>query len=243
MRAGFWLRVNDVWFPLDGVQANVPVAPIRNRSNLQTVGGFNYEYASRRASREWTLDFVNATPQAVRLALLAANGQAGDVWLLSEADARANMLDPLHTVGPDTSSTIVCDGLPLRALVPGTEFGALVRAGVTYTLSAYTDAAAGTTVATYDYGTGAVPLKAGVGTGDRRTVAEFTPAADAVLVGTTVTDVAGVRLAEGVDDGLFLPGRKAPCRAAVMDPDQTLNMLLDDEQGRSAYTIKIRETA
>lgn len=399
---GFMLRVNGSWLPLPGVQAGVPVTANRSRSSLVTVGGFNHEYASRRAPREWSLDFSHATPEAVRLLALAANGQAGDVMLLDVSAARANMLDPLQAVGPDGYPLVDCDGVPVRSLtwdvpayradeiassanlaiyapdgktnglrfrsadrealikfsvpptpvdhtltsatmrlvrsfgaspaltahsttnnwnetgttwdtapaagsaagsaalvdnmwniplsdvgsfvgaevsyrlrsnsathteavprydlsteqrprlvltylvtVPNRNFAALVRAEQLYTLSAFTSAAAGAVVATITHPSGSLNLVAPSGTGDRRAVATFTPAADGavagIVSGALTSRVSGLRLTEGASLGGWLPGQKTPVKVAVSDPEQTLNYLLAGEQGRSDYRVTLRE--
>jgi hypothetical protein len=404
-RAGFWLKVNDTWVPLPGVQAGVGVSRKRNRSSLQTVGGYNSEYQSRRAPREWSLDFTHATPAAVAVLMLAANGQAGDVWLLSSADARANMLDPLMCVGSADAPVLDCQGLPLRSVVLGesvtrtvtaaanatlgestptpiapgsaitlkaatpkaegllrfavpadtagrtlesarllltragdgagraitahavsnawmeagttwanapaagsaiggaTEsagawaidlagaeafrgtdlsvrlkvtsglatfatrgstresgpklaltysvtaadhaFSSAIRGGHEYWLSVFTDADAGDVVVTFNDGSGPTDLRAPSGTGPRQASTQFRAPADGVLTGIVHGDagalVAGLRLTEGPGSHGWLPGHHTPCRAAVIDPEQTLSMLLDHEQGRSSYAVAIKE--
>lgn len=116
MTAGFWLRINDKWLPLDGVQSGVPIKPERSTSPFVALGGRRYVSRSKRAAREWSLDLTHATPEAVRLLALAANGHGGDVMLLDVSRARANMLDPLETVGPSDYPLLDCAGLPLRSL-------------------------------------------------------------------------------------------------------------------------------
>lgn len=397
---GFWLRVNGQWMPLHGVQSGVQISPKRNRSTLQVVGGLNYEYQSRRAAREWSLDFSHATPESLRLLALAANDQAGDVMLLDASAARANMLDPLMCVGVDANPLLDCDGLPLRSIVskstttevvsvplsanavilasspnaaasyinlqssPAIEslvkvniptdpagrefvsarlsltrlytpvnatitaraasnswvegvtwntapaggasvgsgsptngrysiaisgvdayrgaamslrltsnspsfvvidprtstlssrprleitysvtvtpqpFSAAVRAGQPYTLTAYTDATAGTPVLTYNLGGSDVVVNAPFGAGTRLLVASFTPSADVTLVGAVSASAAALRLTEGEPMGAWVPGHKTPVKVAVSDPEQVLNYVLDGQQGRSNYSVAIRE--
>lgn len=410
MTAGFWVRTNEAWLPLDGVQAGVPVRSDRQVSELKVLGGRRYVSRSKRAAREWSLDLTNATPEAIRLLALAANGQAGEVMMLDVSAARANMLDPLETVGPVDYPLLDCGGLPLRSLSVGgpltkvvevaasanvtlnstgtknisvgisatmqplvrfgipafvgatltsaqlllaripfgpsmtvdvrqsandwiedrvpvpaatwatapavgasmgsgadtaneysislagvaaymgsalsvrlrrlsgssesymyardtlggprlrltyalpaptnPTFSATMRGGQAYTLTGFTDAASGAQILTYTYRTlGGLLLSAAVnapaGTGPRPFTGGFTPAADTIFAGvvtaSTAGKVAGLRLVEGAATGVWVPGQKTPCRVSVVDPEQTLNFLLDGQQGRSDYRITVKE--
>lgn len=402
MTAGFWLRVNDKWMPLEGVQAGVPISPDRPSSELVTLGGRRSVSRAKRVAREWSLDFTHATPEAVRLFALAAQGQAGDVMLLDLSATRANMLDPLACVGPSSNPLVDCDGLPLRSVTvpssttetytallsanavlqsaspdasgsfiqlrstPAIEslikvgvppdpigrtfasarlsmaqaytpvgatitayaasnawvdgvtwntapaagssvgsggpdasfrysialsgvgafrgstmslrlksnsstlmtiwprdaipanrpqleitysvatgvhpFSSTLRAGVAYTLSAFTDITAGSQVLTYNIGAGDVVVNAPAGAGWRLVTATFTPSGDAAMVGSvTAAPVSGLRLTEGAHLGSWVPGQKTPCRVSIPDPEQTLNYLLNGQQGRSDYRVIMRE--
>lgn len=418
MTAGFWLRVNSKWMPLEGVQAGVGIATDRPASDFTSLGGRRYVSRAKRGPREWSLDFSHATPEAVRLLALAAQGQAGDVMLLDLSATRENMLDPLVCVGSDSAYPLIdCSDLPLRSVSPGSavtetkevrlstivtldastpdaagskttfslrsspaieailkvevpadptgrtltgaslvvaqqgaspssatvnayamsnawvpsKFGPTwnnapsagslvgtvtgplvdsdqriiplsgvtafrgstmslrlrttsttrmslypldfnpywpdyvyprlvltydvaaassafthrVRGNIAHRLSAYTDVASGAAAFSYDAGAGATVVNAPTGSGPRPVIVDFTPPTDGVLTvsvpSATAGKVSGFRLTEGAPLGPWVPGQKTPCRVSIPDPEQTLNYLLNGQQGRSDYRVTLRE--
>lgn len=120
MSCGFWLRVNGVWTPLEGVQSGVGYQWDRPSSEVVSVGGVRHVTYAPRAPRTWPLDLgAQADPSSVAALMVAASGDGGDVWLWDEAAARANMLDPVMAAGRSGCPVVDCGGLALRSLTAG----------------------------------------------------------------------------------------------------------------------------
>lgn len=120
MSCGFWLRINGVWTPLDGVQSGVGLQSDRATSEVVSVGGVRHVTYAPRAPRTWSLDLgAQADPSSVAALMVAASGDGGDVWLWDESAARANTLDPLAVRGCDGYPVVDCGGLALRSLTAG----------------------------------------------------------------------------------------------------------------------------
>ena len=121
MTCGYWLRLSGQWVPLEGVQAGVGYGIERPSSATTTVGGVRRIQSARRATRDWTLDFGQATPDAVTALKIAASGDATDVQLWDESIARENLLDPLPLAARPGYPVIDCGGMPLVSLTAGEE--------------------------------------------------------------------------------------------------------------------------
>lgn len=119
MACGFWLRVNGVWTPLEGVQKQVGREVERPSSSWTSVGGVRHIQYARRAARSWNLDLGHAGPEAVAALAMAAQGDAGDVWLWDESSARANMVDPVALAARPGYPVTDCGGMPVVSLTQG----------------------------------------------------------------------------------------------------------------------------
>jgi len=116
---GFWLRANGVWTPLEGVQKQAGREVERPGNSWTSVGGVRHIQYARRAARSWSLDLGHAGPEAVAALAMAAQGDAGDVWLWDESSARANMVDPVALAARPGYPVTDCGGLPVVSLTQG----------------------------------------------------------------------------------------------------------------------------
>lgn len=147
MTCGYWLRLNGIWSPIEGVQAGVGVESERGSSSFTSVGGVRHMQASRRRARTWQVSLGQAGPESVAALMVAAQGDGGDVMLWDESAARANLLDPVATRGREGYPVVDCGGIGLVSLTRGPSGGSgptvtrdvLVKANVSIRADLATD--------------------------------------------------------------------------------------------------------
>jgi hypothetical protein len=242
----FHLLIGDVWVALEDVDADIPVESSRPTSEFVSSDGTRFVRRAKRLARSWRLSYSLSDESYGRWLKYASSGDAGEVWLLDTAAAQVNMLDPRMTKGSLAAATLIAvDGGPkLKAFAAGDTYTRKVRAGVTYYLSYTTTHTAATTIGTYNAGAGSVNITSPAGSGARRGVTSFTPAADAdvTITWTVANKTTAARLTEGdVDDGGFLEGRNTPCRVSVSDPSVSMDQAFDDRLARTDTTYLLRE--
>lgn len=127
MTCGYWLRLNGIWGPIEGVQAGVGVESERGSSSFTSVGGVRHMQAARRRARTWQVSLGQAGPESVAALMVAAQGDGGDVMLWDESAARANLLDPVATRGREGYPVVDCGGIGLVSLTRGPGAATVVR--------------------------------------------------------------------------------------------------------------------
>lgn len=247
MDGSYYVLVAGGWEPVPGVQRGVTKSMARPSAETISLGGVRRRQRAARAPRSWALTFSSKDPKVVSWLTLAAQGLIGDIHLLDVAAAQVNMLAPADTIGALTEPTLPVDGHTFAMLPHNHTFMIKCRAGIEYRLSASTNHAAGSTVATITAGDeDPITVAAPDGTGTRVVSAVFTPGTDADVVFTFtrpgVTGTSLLRLTEGsVDDHGFLPGQKAVCQVSVDDPAETLELLTTNQLPLSTYTVNLLE--
>jgi hypothetical protein len=243
--ASFAIRIGTKWFPIDEVDLGATVRSNRPASEMVTLGGTRYAQRAPRAPRSWEWNLGATSSESVRWLRLAAQGLVGEVWLYDLTLAQANMLDPRDVLGTDLGQpSIAVEAVQLGTFAAGHTITRLLRAGTPYTLSGWTSHTAGTTIATYSIGAGAVNIPAPTGAGSRYWSVTFAPATDvsASLVVTVAGKTSGLRLTEGrVDTIQFMPGENTPCRVSVTDPNQALTLLFTSRLPLLDQTITLLE--
>lgn len=222
------------------VSRGVNDSPARSMSELVTSGGVRYVQRGRRAPRTWQVGRAYEGPGWAALLTDAAHGLLGQCWLYDVAAARENMVPAELSAG--AGLPVMVDGRPMGALPAGHTSMVQVLAGRTYTVSLWSAAAAGTTVASFLRSPNLLTLvTAPPGTGARSCAASFTPLADGLVTVTVPNgNTSGLRVHEGGPDGRFYSGHGTPCKVAVQDPQRTLELVVDRET-RSAYQVTLME--
>lgn len=222
------------------VSAGVSIETSRSLSELVTSGGVRYAQRGRRAPRTWQVGRMYEGPEWAALLSDAAHGLLPQCWLYDVAAARENMLPAEKSAG--TGALVVVDGRPMGALPAGHTATVQVLAGRTYTVSLWSAAAVGATVASFLRSPNLLTLvTAPPGTGARSCAASFTPLSDGtVTVTVSAGGASGLRVHEGGPDGRFFSGHGTPCKVAVQDPQRTLELVVDRET-RSAYQVTLME--
>lgn len=222
------------------VSAGVSVETARSLSELVTSGGVRYAQRGRRAPRTWQLGRMYEGPEWAALLSDAAHGLLPQCWLYDVAAARENMLPAEKSAG--TGALVVVDGRPMGSLPAGHSATVPVLAGRSYTVSLWSAAAAGATVASVAPVSGAaLSVTAPPGTGPRSCARSFTPLTDgSVTVTVSASGASGLRLHEGGPDGRFYSGYGTPCKVSVQDPARTLELVVDRDT-KSAYQVTILE--
>lgn len=247
MTSPFMLNVGGVWIPLTGVQRGVTRKADRPMSQFLTLGGTRYVQLGARAPRTWSLTYSAKDQSALAWLAYAANGLAGDVWLLDRMAAQVNMLTPLTTYGLDSAQPTLAgpDGVAMRTFAAVDAFTRLVREGQWYHLSGWTTATAGATLGVLTVGAETpVNVLAPAGSGARRWSVAFMPDADcevefAVSIAAKTT---ALRLTESsVDSTPWLDGMDTPCKVAVTDPDASLLLYREGSPPMSDYTVTVLE--
>jgi len=244
----YWLRLHGHWVHLEGIQPENDVVSNRDFSELVTVDGHRYVQRAPRGPRTWNLAYDRATAAATAALESAAydynfNDPSMRTLFLDTNDAKVNMVPPdllslwrnLNvTSGPLVYNVGESEGQPIWLPtydgdgVLGYRIVSIpVRAGVTYTATAWTT-----------LGTGVVAVQvtgaaAGVANGlNGSTVANphqatvvFTPVADGTVdVRTTVGFTAGLMVYEGdCAPASYRAGRRTPCSISVQDPALAIN--------------------
>jgi len=258
VKSGLWLGPYAAMVELDGVQAGVATTTERPTSSRVALSGAQFIRQAPRAPRQWELSLAPwGTPDStIALLHMAAQGCIdGDVWYLDESLARENML-PSEFTAPRSASSWQgsmdsTTGLPAMPNVPaGQVVQVPVRAGVQYRLSGVTTSASGTVLGTTKLGTAAaVDVVAPSGSGSRWWSVVLTPASSVALAVTiTASSVRNLRLVQAVSGSTFAdaattwqPGQGMPCRVQVLDPQRTLQLLLESGHGRSDRSVVLRE--
>lgn len=205
-------------------------------SRFTSSGGFSYFQRPRRAPRSWLVGRLWKDPGFIKFLERAAHGLGGEVFLYDRAVARRNML-PAELSGTPGAGVVV-DGASLAPVTwPRVEVPLL--AGRLYTISCWTpDTASPLTVLFTGPGT-----RGPMATPDHkgRSQMSFTPTQDGMLTLTRETQVvSGVRVHEGSPDGSFYATSGTPCRVAVEIPDETYQLVTDQET-RTDYRVTLRE--
>ena len=251
-RSPFYLRVNGVWLPLEGVNPGTGRNSERASSSFNSVDGVGYVQQAYLAQRTWEFDWTMATPASVAAVAFAAQNPH-DVWLWDETAARANALPDYACYGPEAHPVLLCGGFPLRSLTAGssgTGAGATVLTrpivpGFPLIVAVWTDATAGTTVGSVDDGDGSLPLVAPAGTGPRVTSVELNaPEADSLTItipASTTYLVSGLTLTDGLAPSSWLPGQATPCQVSVSDPSAALQRLPQGRMVMADYAVTLRE--
>lgn len=212
----------------------------RSMSEMITSGGVRYVQRGRHAPRSWQVQRSFESPAWAALLADAAHGLLGQCWLYDVAAARENMLPAEKSAG--SGAPVMVDGRPMGALPSGQSVSVRYLAGRTYTVSIWSAAAAGTTVASLLYTPSTIAsAKAPPGTGARPCSLSITPLTDGVLTVTTTTAASsGLRVHEGGSDGRFYSGHGTPTKVAVQDPQRALE-ILTKTSSRSSYQVSILE--
>ncbi len=247
LATGFYVQIGGVWAPLEDPQSGVELSVDRPSSSFISSGGKAYVQSALRSNRTWRFRYTHDSADLVRWLTAAAQGLLGPVYLLDVAAAQMNMLDPLTTVGRDTTQpTITVDGIPLRTfgIVTGV-FTRMIRNAVPYRLTGWTTQTAASSLGTYVVNGGApTTINAPAGTGSRQWTVTFTPGADGTVVfNTTVAGkVTALRLTQDTaDTATWVPGENTPCQVSIVDPQRTLQMLQSGLLPQSDYTVTLRE--
>lgn len=220
------------------VSRGVSDSPARSMSELVTSGGVRYVQRGRRAPRTWQVSRAYEGPGWAALLADAAHGLIGQCWLYDVAAARENMVPAELSAG--AGAPVVVAGRPMGALPIGHAATVRVLAGRTYTVSLWSAAAAGATVAALT-GSSTGTVKVPPGSGARSCALSFTPLTDGTAtVAVSAAGASGLRIHEGGPDGRFLSGYGTPCKVAVQDPQRTLELVVDRET-RSAYQVTLME--
>lgn len=222
------------------VSTGVSVEASRSLSELVTSGGVRYTQRGRRAPRTWQVGRMYEGPAWAALLSDAAHGLLPQCWLYDVAAARENMVPADKSAG--NGSLVVVNGRPMGSLPVGHSATVQVLAGRNYTVSLWSSASAGVTVASLAPVSGpALAVTAPPGAGARSCARSFTPLTDgSVTITVSATGSSGLRLHEGGPDGRFYSGYGTPCKVAVQDPARTLELVVDRET-KSAYQVTILE--
>jgi hypothetical protein len=247
--SSLWVGPLGAMQQLDGVQAGRSVQAERPSSDLLTLGGARFVQVARRAPRTWQVSLSSwSSPVAAKWLTAAAQGLLGEVWLLDEASARANMLPPEFTAGR-SGTQITVDGVPLYPLPAATVVIVPLRSGIQYRLTGVTTAAAAAVLGTTKLGAAAaVNVVAPAGVGARTFTATLVPGSDLLLTITVSSAlVTGLRLAQAItgstyaDTSGWLPGEGTPCKVQVVDPGRTVQLITTTGHAVSDYTVTLRE--
>lgn len=247
MPTPFILNIGGANIPLAGVSLGPTRKADRPSSDLITLGGTRYMRFAQRAPRTWALAYAGKDPSAVAWLRYAANGEAGTVWLLDRAAARANMLDPRTTYGLDAAQPTIVGpaGVPMRTFGAIPVFTRMVRQDLWYHLSGWTTRTAATQLGVLTVGAEApVSVVAPTGAGPRRWSIAFKPVADSTVSFnvTTAAVTTALRLTESsVDSFPWIDGMNTPCKVAISDPDETLSLFQEDRPPVSDYTVTVWE--
>lgn len=252
----YWLRLFGNWIHLEGVAPEVEVSSQRAFNELITVDGYRYVQRAPRGPRTWNLNYEYATASALAALeaaayateILESSPSSGRTILLDQNAARENMLRP-DLAGPKATSrlrpVINAGGVWQPSYSSDTDSVQYsyvpVRAGVTYSLAAWTNVVAGHTVATAQLIPGPLPLEkvdliavgGGTPTDPEMVHGSFTPSADGEVVvlgnpppSDLTKSVAGLMFYEGdCPPTHYRRGQRTPVQVSVQDPALTTNVI------------------
>jgi hypothetical protein len=221
------------------------VTPERAFSELVTVDGYRYEQRAPRGPRTWELPYRYGTAAATAALESAAydvalnDAPSGLTLFLDTNQAKVNMLPPEF---PTPNQVI-----PARAAInaggtwlPSTgvtlvDIRVPVRAGVTYTIAAWTIGAGGVIQLATEAGATLIN-ESGTGTGTAANpellVGAYTSPTDqtvrvqAATPGSVSVSLAGLMFFEGdCPPEFYRRGRRMPCEVSVQDPKITNNLI------------------
>lgn len=250
----YWLRLNNTWVHLDGVEPGVDIVINRASSDFTSVDGVRWSQKAPKGPRDWALTYRYAIADAVS-ALKVAVDIPSNVLFLDTTMAQINMLAPADCYGVDQTAGIVdCGGVPLRELdlSSGKAVTIPVRGGVTYYARLW-GGPDGATVGSVAFPGGSQDLVSTVSwpdiwpedwPTDTGLVAPFTPTADGdatLTLAAGTTGASGLMVAQDVPPHHFMAGMSMPCQVSVEELSQTANFAWADRYGWSDYTVSVRE--
>lgn len=237
-KSPFWLRVAGKWVHLEAVTTDVASSVARARSSFESVDGVTWEQQAPKYRRSWSLSIPWESRVATR-ALEVASHSPEDVWLLDRTRAVVNMLKPGDCYGDGTA--LLADGMPLRRFTVEQAAKTMVRRGVETFVGVWTDAAAGTPVATVSWPGGSEVLTAPAGTTAQRASVAVMPSADGDLTITAAAGTTGLQVTEDWLPDEWMAGQGAPCRVVVDDPSGTLHRMNQRSQALGTWSVELRE--
>lgn len=251
-----WLRLYGHWVRMQGIMPVIGKESNRAFSELITVDGYRYEQRAPRGPRSWTLDYRYATAAATAALESAAYDYNFDdpsmrTLLLDTNEAKVNMLPPdLISMWRGTNPAAISvvnvgepDGLPMwlagygsdatEPTSPYWETQVPVRAGVTYTITAWSHTLGTANVAIQVSGaavgngmglTGSTPAN------PHQSTVVVTPVADGTLtIRPAMQFTAGLMVYEGdCPPTSYRAGRRMPCSVSIQDPATTTNLIWRD---------------
>ena len=237
--SGFFFGPLGGMIPVE-VSAGVSVSASRGQSELITSGGVRYVQRGRSAPRTWTVGRLWQEPGWARLLSAATHGLLDECWLYDVAAARENMVPAPLAVG--TGIKLPTDGIPLGSHAAGHSVTVPVLAGRLYTVSAWAGGSSGVNVMSFKLGSSATEyVKSPPGTGHRQATGTIRTPADGLLTVTLLAiGMTGLRVHDGPPDGRFYAGYGTPCKVAIQDPEQTLQLVSGDTT-RSDYQVTLME--
>lgn len=234
----FWLRLFGEWIQLEGVVPDASADAARSRSSFESVDGVSWEQQAPAHRRSWSLEIPWQSRVATRALEVAAHSPE-DVWLLDRTRAVVNMLKPGDCYGDGTA--LLADGMPLRRFTVEQAATTMVRRGVETFVGVWTDAAAGTPVATVSWPGGSEVLTAPAGTTAQRASIAVMPSADGDLTITAAVGTTGLQVTEDWLPDEWMAGQGAPCRVVVDDPSGTLHRMNQRSQALGTWSVELRE--
>lgn len=234
----FWLRLFGEWIQLEGVVPDVSAGTSRLRTAFESVDGVTWEQQAPKHRRSWSLPIPWQSRVATRVLEVAAHSPE-DLWLLDRTRAVVNMLRPGDCYGDGTA--LLADGMPLRRFTAERTVTSLVRRGVETFVGVWTDAAAGTPVATVSWPGGSEVLTAPAGTTAQRASVAVMPSADGDLTITAAAGTTGLQVTEDWLPDEWMAGQGAPCRVVVDDPSGTLHRMNQRSQALGTWSVELRE--
>lgn len=234
----FWLRLFGEWVQLEGVVPDTSAGVSRSRSSFESVDGVQWEQQAPAHRRSWSLEIPWQSRVATRVLEVAAHTNE-DVWLLDRTRAVVNMLRPGDCYGDGTA--LLADGMPLRRFTAERTVTSPVRRGVGTFVGVWTDAAAGTPVATVSWPGGSQVLTAPAGTVAQRASVGFTPEAHGDVAIVAAAGTTGLQVTEDWLPDEWMAGQGVPCRVVVDDPSGTLHRMNQRSQALGTWSVELRE--
>lgn len=244
----YWLRLYGHWVHLEGIQPENDATPNRAFSELVTVDGHRYVQRAPRGPRTWNLAYDRATAAATAALESAAydlnfDDPAMRTLFLDTNDAAINMVppdlislwrNPNATSGPLVFNVGESEGQPIwlptydgDGVLTYRAVDIPVRAGVTYTATAWTTLGTGVVAVQVTGAAAGVAngLNGSTAASPHQATVVFTPVADGtVSVQTTMGFTAGLMVYEGdCPPNAYRAGRRTPCSISVQDPTLSIN--------------------
>lgn len=237
-KSPFWLMVAGEWIHLEAVTMDATSTPTRARSSFESVDGVTWEQQAPAHRCSWSLSIPWESRVATRALEVAAHSPE-DVWLLDRTRAVVNMLRPGDCYGD--GNALLADGMPLRRFTAERTVTSPVRRGVETFVGVWTDAAAGTPVATVSWPGGSQVLTAPAGTVAQRASVAFTPDAHGDVTIVAAAGTTGLQVTEDWLPDEWMAGQGVPCRVVVDDPSGTLHRMNQRSQALGTWSVELRE--